>query len=93
LEEDSCTVGLTFEIKGEQDEDSGYLADTINGEAEAIIDEFGNVIFRDIDPDIAFDRHEDDDYDDDIDPDEEPDDSPDDEPNNYPDDSPDDEPF
>lgn len=93
LEEDSCTVGLTFEIKGEQDEDSGYLADTINGEAEAIIDEFGNVIFRDIDPEIAFDRHEDDDYDDDIDPDEEPDDSPDDEPNNYPDDSPDDEPF
>ncbi len=93
LEEDSCTVGLTFEIKGEQHEDSGYLADIINGEAEAVIDKEGNVIFRNIEPEIAFDRHEDNDYDDDIDPDDEPDDSPDDEPDNYSDDSPDNEPF
>lgn len=48
IDEEECTVLLTFNASGTQDDDRGFSGNEITGEAEAIIDESGKVTYKTI---------------------------------------------
>ena len=48
VQEDECVVDISWHASGDQDEDKPFCGDSISGTAQAVIDDDGNVSYRDI---------------------------------------------
>lgn len=45
---DNCTVDVLFNAAGDHDRDRGYCGTSLSGDAVAVIDDKGDVTFRDV---------------------------------------------
>jgi hypothetical protein len=51
--DDECFVGLTYTACGDQLEDALFAGDRIDGEAEAVIDQYGNICYQEVTTEVS----------------------------------------